>query len=58
MPKIRDKDVILRQMLYLRYQNPNPVMTVARTKPIPTLPMSIVSELLNVPLETLNWLNR
>ena len=42
-------------MLYLRYSTDKPDKVV---KPKPILSMSLIAELLDAPLETLNWLDR
>ena len=52
------RDMITCQMLYLRYQSSHPLRTQPEAKPKALMSMSKVSRILNVPLETLNWMNR
>ena len=50
-----ERDVLQLRMLYYRYGEKQPFRA---KRPRAVLPMSRVAELLQAPLETLNWLDR
>ena len=51
----QSKQLLLRRMLYLRYQTSAPDRTM---RPPAILPLALISELLKVPVGTLTWMHR